>query len=122
VERVQRLRVRVRDHALTLPEAHEEFPWGDRVVKVRGKIFVFLGADEPDPRYPTGIGVKLTTNHPVGMALPGATPSGYGLGKAGWVSIPFGEELPPWELLRDLVEESYRAVAPKSLVKALDPR
>jgi predicted DNA-binding protein (MmcQ/YjbR family) len=34
---------RLRDVALGLPEAVEEFPWGDRVVKVRKKIFVFLG-------------------------------------------------------------------------------
>ena len=26
------------------PEATEEFPWGDRVVKVKGKVFVFMGS------------------------------------------------------------------------------
>ena len=30
--------------ALSYPGAHEEFPWGERVVKVKGKVFVFLGA------------------------------------------------------------------------------
>ncbi len=111
--------LRLRDHAAAKPDALEDHPWGEVVYKVRGKIFVFLGADEPTERYPLGIGLKLTTNHPVAMALPGAEPSGYGLGKAGWVSIPLRDELPPWELLRDLVDESYRAVAPKSLVKSL---
>ena len=34
----------LREYALAFPEAWEDFPWGDRVVKVGKKIFVFLGA------------------------------------------------------------------------------
>jgi hypothetical protein len=33
----------LRTYALTFPEAREDFPWGERVVKVREKVFVFLG-------------------------------------------------------------------------------
>ena len=33
----------LREFALTLPGAWEDFPWGDTVIKVRKKIFVFLG-------------------------------------------------------------------------------
>ncbi len=33
----------LREHALSYPEASEEFPWGERVIKVRGKVFAFLG-------------------------------------------------------------------------------
>jgi hypothetical protein len=40
------VRGRVRDFALSLPGAAEGFPWGERVVKAGGKVFVFLGADE----------------------------------------------------------------------------
>ena len=36
----------VRALALSYPETTEEFPWGDRVVKVKGKVFVFMGQDE----------------------------------------------------------------------------
>jgi hypothetical protein len=36
----------LRSHALAYPEAREDFPWGERVVKVRGKVFVFLGRPE----------------------------------------------------------------------------
>lgn len=32
----------LRDYAMAFPEATEHFPWGERVVKVRGKVFVFL--------------------------------------------------------------------------------
>ena len=33
----------LRKFALGFPEAHEDFPWGERVVKVRKKVFVFMG-------------------------------------------------------------------------------
>ena len=35
----------LRRAALGYPEAVEDFPWGDRTIKVRGKIFLFLGQD-----------------------------------------------------------------------------
>jgi hypothetical protein len=54
--------------------------------------------------------------------VPGATPSGYGLGRAGWVTVPFNQTTPPVEVLLDWVEESYRRVAPRRLVKELDER
>jgi len=41
----------------------------------------------------------------------------YGLGRAGWVSIRISAET-PFEMLRDWVDESYRAVAPKALGRA----
>ena len=36
----------LRSHALSYPEAREDFPWGERVIKVRGKVFAFLGRPE----------------------------------------------------------------------------
>src|SRR5687768_12716337 len=93
--------------ALTLPEAWEDFPWGERVVKVRKKIFLFAGSDEGD-----GFAVKLLESHGHAMSLPTAAPSGYGLGKSGWVSVGYGKGLPPLSVLKDWVEESYRLVAP----------
>ena len=45
----------LRAWSLGFPEAAEEFPWGERVIKVRGKIFVFLGTVEKGLR----VGVKL---------------------------------------------------------------
>ena len=53
---------------------------------------------------------------------PGAEPTGYSLGRAGWVTIPLRDTTPPVEVLTDWVEESYRTVAPKRLVAELDAR
>jgi predicted DNA-binding protein (MmcQ/YjbR family) len=104
--------------ALSLPEAWPDSPWGDSVVKVGKKIFLFVsspGADRP------GITVKLPESRDHGMSFTGAVPTGYGLGKHGWVSI-YLDSVPEDErdVLLDFVEESYRAVATKTLVKRLD--
>jgi hypothetical protein len=48
-------------------------------------------------------------------------PTGYGLGKAGWVTARFGPRAkPPLDVLRKWIDESYRAVAPAKLLKELD--
>ena len=52
--------------------------------------------------------------------MPFTKPAGYGLGKSGWVSVNFDKGKPPVEIFKDWIEESYRAVAPKTLVKQLD--
>ena len=50
-------------------------------------------------------------------------PTGYGLGRSGWVTFtPGPDEMPPLEQFREWVEESYRAQAPRRLVKELDAR
>jgi predicted DNA-binding protein (MmcQ/YjbR family) len=104
-------------YALGLPEAFEDHPWGETVAKVNGKVFVFFGGGQ-GPDY--GMSVKLDESLEQALAVPGAVPTGYGLGKAGWVSVPFGPGTPPLDVLKDWVEESYRRVAPKRLVSELD--
>ncbi|MFF4029210.1 MmcQ/YjbR family DNA-binding protein [Streptomyces sviceus] len=114
---------KVREFALALPEATEEFPWGETVAKVNKKVFVFLGVS--DGSYPMGVTVKLKDEaaHAHALASPGAEPAGYGLGKAGWVRVPLAEQgAPAADLLCDWVEESYRAIAPKRLIAELDTR
>ncbi len=110
---------RLRAYALGFPETYEDTPWGDEVVsKVgpKGKIFVFYGSDSSP-----SISVKLPESCDQALAAPGATPTGYGLGRHGWVSLPVtGRGAPAPEVLEDWIEESYRANAPKKLVKLLD--
>jgi predicted DNA-binding protein (MmcQ/YjbR family) len=108
--------------ALDLPDAHLDHPWGDTVVKTNGgkKIFVFLG--QPGPDASGGVTVKLVDSHEQAMGIEGATPTGYGLGKAGWVSIPLLPAKTPTDVLEDWIEESYRQVALKRNLKELDAR
>jgi len=113
--RAAAVREALRSYALTLPEAYEDHPWSESVVKVRKKIFVFFGTDGSDE---PGLGMKLNSSQPLALAQPGVAPSGYGLGKAGWVSIRLNDEM-PYEMLREWIEESYRVVAPKTLVAQL---
>jgi predicted DNA-binding protein (MmcQ/YjbR family) len=106
----------LRDYALRFPEATEEFPWEERVIKVRGKIFVFLGEVEGLLR----VAVKLPTSAEMALTLPFTTPTGYGLGRAGWVTARFGAgDGVPLDLIKEWIEQSYRAVAPKAVLKAL---
>jgi predicted DNA-binding protein (MmcQ/YjbR family) len=105
----------LREFALGLPGAIEDFPWGERVAKVGGKVFVFLGAD-PVPGGPMSLSVKLPVSGPEALDLPFTKPTGYGLGKSGWVSATFSDgDSAPIEILKNWILESYRAVAPKKL-------
>ena len=104
--------------ALSLPEAWADQPWGDPVVKVGKKIFVFISSSEStDP----AITVKVPESRAHALSFPGSFPTGYGLGKHGWVTISV-DRVPNTErdVLLDFVEESYRAVATKTLAKLLD--
>ncbi len=110
---VRKLRTQLREFALGLPEATEALPWGERVAKVNKKVFVFLGRDM-DAHF--GLAVKLPTSKKAALALPFTEPTGYGLGKSGWVSAKLESSAPvSFEQLRDWVIESYCAVAPNTL-------
>ena len=102
----------LRSHALSLPEAVEEFPWGHSAIKVRAKTFLFLNNDEEA----LSLSVKLPASRDFALIFDFAEPTGYGLGRSGWVTARFrsGDE-PDLELLKRWIGESYRAVAPKKL-------
>jgi predicted DNA-binding protein (MmcQ/YjbR family) len=106
------VRDRLLKFAIGLPEAWEDHPWEETVVKVRKKIFLFLGSE--------AISVKLPASAEEALAVDGAAPTGYGLGRAGWVRVPLGPSAPPAVVLCDWIEESYRTVAPKTLSRLLD--
>jgi predicted DNA-binding protein (MmcQ/YjbR family) len=110
-------RRRILEFALSFPGAYEDHPWEEDVVKVGKKIFVFLGIEDSDD---PGMTVKLDESQEQALAVPGAEPTGYGLGRAGWVTIPFRDTTPPLDVLKDWVEESFRRVAPKQLIAELD--
>ena len=107
---------RLRKFALAFPETHEDHPWGDTLIKVRGKTFVFMGEGEGG----FGMSVKLPRSREFALEYPFTRPTPYGLGKSGWVSAQFtNKDKPPLDLLEAWIHESYRAIAPKSVLKTL---
>ena len=105
---------------LTLPGAHSKSPWPDHDdLAVNDKTFAYLRIEGE----PFSLSVKLRYTGEAALDLPYAVPTGYGLGKSGWVTfMPSEEEMPPLGQLKEWIEESYRAQAPKRLVKELDAR
>ena len=113
-----------RDHAqayaLSFPGAYAEHPWGQTVIKVRKKVFLFVnGAIAPEDG--VSLSVKLPHAGSDLLEMPFAEPMGYGMGKHGWVTlILLRDDLIDLEALEAWIVESYRAVAPKRMVAALD--
>lgn len=104
--------------ALAYPGAWEDHPWGETVAKVKTKVFVFFGKPSGGG---FGLSVKLPHSRTFALGLDWAEPTGYGLGKAGWVTATFPPSArPPLDVLRKWIDESYRAVAPAKLVRELD--
>jgi predicted DNA-binding protein (MmcQ/YjbR family) len=107
----------LRARALRFPETREDLPWGESAIKVRGKTFVFMrdSADE------FSLSAKLPQSREFALEYPFSAPTGYGLGKSGWVTARFArKDKAPLDVLEAWIDESYRAVAPKTLVKHLD--
>ncbi len=110
----------LRTWGLTLPGAHGKAPWAEHDdLAVKDKTFAYL----PAKGRPFSLSCKLPYTGYEALQLPYAEPTGYGLGKSGWVSFNPGEDhIPDIEQLKAWVEESYRAQAPRKLVKELDER
>ncbi|MFY9345988.1 MAG: MmcQ/YjbR family DNA-binding protein [Planctomycetota bacterium] len=99
------------------PGAELKSPWpGHLDLAVNDKTFAYLSA----PGDPPGVSLKLPFSCSIALDQPDAEPTGYGLGKSGWVSLSFENSVPPKELLESWLDESYRAQAPKKLLAQLD--
>lgn len=105
-----------KSRALEYPEAWEDHPWGEYAIKVRKKVFVFLSTHKGG----LTITVKLPQSGEEALLLPFTEPTGYGLGKSGWVSANWEPDVSiPTGLVLPWIDESYRCIAPKALVKQL---
>ena len=110
----------LRAWGLSLPGAHGKAPWPEHDdLAVNDKTFAYL----PAKGQKFSLSCKLPYTGHDALKLPFAEPTGYGLGKSGWVSFsPPEEAIPDLDRLKEWVEESYRAQAPRRLVKELDAR
>jgi predicted DNA-binding protein (MmcQ/YjbR family) len=103
-----------------LPEAKRvdiEAWGGEPTFRVRGKNFIFAAQDG------TGISVKLPKEEAEAVVATdrSAEPTGYGLGRHGWVSITIGAKpsAARWQQVEEWVRTSYTMVAPKKLAKVV---
>lgn len=113
MQRLQRIVAR-------LPEAERvdiEAWGGEPTFRVRGKNFVFT--DEAA----SGLSVKLPKDEAAALVAtdPLAEPTGYGLGRHGWVSVTIGDGAGDdrWAEVEEWVRTSYALVAPKALAKVV---
>lgn len=88
---------------------------GEPTFRVRKKNFVFTNVDA------TSLSVKLPKEEAEALVATEeeASPTGYGLGRHGWVSVEVGEGADDdrWQQIEEWVRTSYTLVAPKSLAK-----
>jgi predicted DNA-binding protein (MmcQ/YjbR family) len=107
----------LRAFGLRYPGAHTKSPWpGHNDLAVNDKTFAYLSV----PGEPLGISCKLPHSSAAALMLPNTKPTEYGLGKSGWVSATFPDGEVPVDMLKAWIDESYRAQAPKKLVRALE--
>ena len=88
---------------------------GEPTFRVNGKNFVFASADA------TSLSVKLTKDEAAAVVATDrhAEPTGYGLGRSGWISVslPGRVSAARWREIEEWVRTSYTLIAPKRLAK-----
>ena len=109
----------IRDIALGFPEASEKETWGHPTFRVRDKIFVSYGVDDDG-------GAQLTMK-----AAPGEQESLLAegepfflpryVGSKGWIGVRVGPDT-DWRAISELVMDSYREIAPRSLAAGIGLR
>ena len=107
----------IRKFCLDFPESVEDHPWGESAFKVKKKTFLFMSLDSDGMR----LSFKLQDSLFNTLALPFCEPTGYGLGKSGWVTATFepGDKISV-ERIQSWINESFKLVAPKTVLKQLD--
>src|SRR5207253_3097754 len=73
---------RLKEYALRFPGAVEEHPWGHIAIKVKKKMFFVIGGTDERK----SVTVKLPSSGRMALLLPFTAPTGYGLGKSGWIT------------------------------------
>jgi predicted DNA-binding protein (MmcQ/YjbR family) len=106
----------LRAFGLKFPAAHIKSPWpGHADLAVNDKTFAYMSvAGEP-----FSIGVKLPFTGEEAREKPWAKPTAYGLGKSGWTTFTPPDDAIDLARFEQWIDESYRAQAPKKLVKLI---
>ena len=119
--RSQRPLAKLRTMCMAYPEAHEKVFGGHTIptFRVRDKIFAQYEESEGRP----AVWCKAAPG--AQAVLVGADPGRFFvppyIGHAGWVGVRLDGAV-DWEHLAEMIEESYRLIAPKRLLALLDVR
>jgi predicted DNA-binding protein (MmcQ/YjbR family) len=88
---------------------------GEPTFRVNGKSFIFAGGDFRN------LSLKLPKEEADAVVATddSVTPTGYGLGKHGWVSIQLPARMAKgdWDQIEEWIRTSYTLVAPKRLAQ-----
>ena len=110
---------KLRAFAMDYPDTIEDFPWGHNAFKVNKKVFLFLVNDTD--KHVLSMSMKLPKSGKIALKNSYASPTEYGMGKHGWVTLRFSPgDAVPAEQITDWIDESFRAIAPKKIVAFLD--
>ena len=103
---------RLRATCLALPDTTEKIAWGEPTWRVRGKLFAQLddhhhGADHLAVWLPAPLGEQeaMVFTNPTQFFRPPY------VGPRGWIGVRI-DRRPNWTVVRQLVEQAYRLVAP----------
>ena len=108
---------------LALPESECRLKADHADFRVRGKVFAyFLNSHHGDGivsvccKTALGENVDRASREPERFYLPAY------IGSRGWIGLRLDRDAVDWREVSDLVEQSYRLAAPKTLVRILDAR
>jgi hypothetical protein len=112
---------RLREVCLALPEVTERLSHGSPTWFVRGKktVATYVDNHHGDGRLaiwcpaPPGVQGTLVTEEPDRFFVPAY------VGHRGWLGVRLDRDV-DWDEVAGIVEDAYRMVAPKKLVKGLD--
>src|ERR1700744_1504032 len=98
----------IREYCLAKPEVGETFPFGEAtlVFKVKGKIFLLTGLDNPELQF----NVKCDPEQAIEWREQyAAVQPGYHMNKKFWNTVTADGSIPA-RVLRQMIDDSYRLV------------
>ncbi len=111
--------------ALDFPGAFEKISWG-RPVFCAPKIFVMYGGNAKGEAvgdmtpFPYSVLVKVDESDRQALTQDSRFYYPAYLGPSGWLGLDLTAARVDWDEIRELVDASYRLVAPRKLIKQLD--
>lgn len=111
---------RFRDICLSLPETSEVMveAWGHPTFRVGPKLKMFASCSAPDAEQASfGLKVEMAHQQALVSTDPHFSIAAY-VGKHGWVRFDATGDV-DWDLIRELVFESYTLNAPKKLARSV---